>query len=254
MDDDPAQRRAEDRVAPAPLPGIEVLSRLGHDLRSPLDGIIGLARIMLLRLATGPADPDQQKRQLELMQTSAQHMLRTVERIVEVARVDTAATMPATPLADCRELVAEVVTRVQPTTGDGPRLIADIPADPVPFRGEPDLIRRLLTELVDNAVKYAEAPAILVRVLRATGDSGPAIEVSDAGPGIAPSEQARIFEPMTRGASAAAGSVAGSGLGLYLAARLADRCGVGLDLRSEPGRGSTFVVQSPDPAVAGSRG
>jgi signal transduction histidine kinase len=237
---------------PVPLPGLDVLSRLGHDLRSPLDGIIGLVRIMLLKLAAGPADPAYQVRQLELIQASAHHMLRTVEKLVEVARLDVGPTAPRTRLDDCRELVAGVVTRLQPTTGDGPRLIADIPDGPVPFHGESDLIGRLLTELVDNAVKYGQPPDVCVRIRRATDDSGAAIEVSDAGPGIPLSEQGKIFEPMTRGE--AAGSTQGSGLGLYLAARIADRCGVRLGLRSEPGRGSTFVVQCPDPVGVGSGG
>ncbi len=229
---------------PSALPDVDVLSRLGHDLRSPLNGIVGLVRIMLMKLAAGQVEPARLVHQLELVQSSADQMLATIERVVEVARLDIAPAEPGGEPADCRDLVAAVATDFQPAAGAGPDVCVDLPDHPVPFAGPPELLGRLLTELVDNAVKYTDGPRVYVRVLPARAGSGASIEVSDAGPGIEGTDQRRIFEPFQRGEAAADRPTHGSGLGLYLARRLAARCGLRLGLTSTPGSGSTFRVES----------
>jgi signal transduction histidine kinase len=228
------------------LPGADILARLGHDLRSPLGGITGLARIMRLRLSSGQVDPAQLIHQLELVQASAEQMLTTVERVVEAARVDSEPVAPpGSPEGrtdDCRDVVAAAAGTAAPD-GTGPRVLFDVPDHPVPFAAPPDLLRRLLAEVVDNAVRYTDGPQVRVRVVPATPDSPAAVEVSDDGPGIEAAERLRIFEPFQRGEAAAQQPGHGSGLGLYLARRLAARCGLQVDLTSTVGLGSTFHIR-----------
>jgi signal transduction histidine kinase len=233
-------------AAPAPgLPGVDLLARLGHDLRSPLGGITGLARIMRLRLSTGRADPQELIHQLELMQASAAQMLTMVDRVVEAARIDSEPVAPAgSPdgrTADCREVVATMAGLAP--AGGGPQVLIDIPDHPVAFAAPADLLRRVLTELVDNAVKYTDGRQVRVRVVPTTPDTAAAIEVADDGPGIDATDQLRIFEPFQRGEAAAQRPVHGSGMGLYLARRLAARSGLRLDLTSTVGLGSTFHIR-----------
>src|SRR5690348_7065682 len=89
--DAPAAPDRVDGARPAaPLPGAEVLSRLGHELRSPLNGIIGLSRIMQMKLARSQPDVEELLRQLEMVTASAQQALVTIDRVAQVARVDAA--------------------------------------------------------------------------------------------------------------------------------------------------------------------
>src|SRR4051812_2748986 len=82
--------------------GAEVLSKLGHELRGPLTGIIGLTRILLMQLGTGKADPAQQARQLDLIQSSARRSLATIERVVDIAKVESGQAGGAPCPVDCR--------------------------------------------------------------------------------------------------------------------------------------------------------
>src|SRR5687768_17046261 len=70
------------------LPGVDVLSKLGHELRGPLNGIIGLVRIMRMKISTNSQDAAQQARQLEMIQHSAGELLATVERVSDLAHLD----------------------------------------------------------------------------------------------------------------------------------------------------------------------
>jgi len=226
------------------LPGGPLLAKLGHELRSPLTGILGLSRIMLVKLAAGPADPDQQIRQLELLRASADQMLQTVDRVVEVARLGIAAPESAPEPSDCRARIAEVVAQAAPAAeARGRRLILDLPDEPVMIPDHHDALPRIVAELVDNAVKYTNHTDIRVRAQ--PGREHPAaIEVSDDGPGLTEREQARVGSPFERGAAAEDNAVPGTGLGLYLAHQLADRAGLQILLRSAPAAGTTFAVRA----------
>jgi signal transduction histidine kinase len=235
------RRRAASHVDAA-VPGALLLSRLGHELRSPLAAVMGLARLMVVKLADGPVDTAQQIRQLELVRTSTAEMLDTVDRVVAIARLDTAPDRPEETF-DCREAVTTVMARAEPTAAaHGRRLVLDLPDEPVVVIGQQDGLRQLLTELVDNAIKYTDHAEVRVRCRRPP-DQPPTIEVSDDGPGMSIEEQERGWEPFERGAAADRGGPAGSGLGLYFARKLGTHCGARLDVRSTPAAGTTFAVQ-----------
>jgi signal transduction histidine kinase len=243
---------AGDQARPEPpdtdgLPGTPLLAKLGHELRGPLTGILGLSQIMLVKLAAGPPEPKQQARQLELMRDSAEQSLRTVDRLVEVTRLDLAAAAPAPESRDCRAGIAAAVTRARPTAdAHGRTLILDLPDEPVMLADRDNAIDRILAELLDNAVKYTDHPEIRVSAHRGR-DRGPTIEISDDGPGMTEPEQSRIGNPFERGAAAGDADVPGSGLGLYLARCLADRAGLQVVVRSAPAAGTTVAVRA-DPA------
>jgi len=110
--------------------------------------------------------------------------------------------------------------------------------------GSPEDLRRVLDNLVDNAVKYTpEQEPIEVRV--ANGGETVRIAVVDNGPGIPRNEQERIFERFYRLDPDMATGVGGTGLGLYIAKQLVERMGGRLVVTSEPGHGATFVMELP---------
>jgi signal transduction histidine kinase len=233
-------------AAPADAFGAEVLSKLGHELRSPLAAIIGLTRILLMRLAAGQADAATQVRQLEMVQASAARSLATIEQVVDLARIESGRVCASPQLVDCRGVVAEVAAELRAAgTERGLRLCVDVPHGPVVITTDPGIFGRLLRELVGNALRFTDAGEVRIRLH--SGDGPVVIDVSDDGPGIPLHEQGRIFEPFERGARAAEGDDGAPGLGLGLARKQAGLLGAQLNVRSQAGSGSTFSVTFADP-------
>ena len=231
----------------AVLPGVDVLSKLGHELRGPLNGIIGLVRIMLMKISTGSVDAGQQTRQLEMIQHSADELLATVERVADLARLDAVPAPANLEPVDVHPIISEVIAAFQPDAmARGLNLLGDSRDGRVLVYGEPEPLRRLVSELVDNAVKYTDSTHIRIRATRTAG-TGALVEVSDDGPGIPTDQHERVFAPFTRGTAAEERGVSGPGLGLCLARRVAGRYGGELSLHSPPGAGSTFRVQWSGP-------
>lgn len=232
--------------APAPVLSVGVLSKLGHELRSPLNGVIGLTRIMLMKLAAGPVDTQQQIRHLELVQTSANRLLATIERLVDIAKIEFGGRQPSRERFDCAALAAEVTRLLQPAAdANHVTLLLTTPEAPVAVTSDPGAVRQLLRELVDNAVKFADPGAGRVQVTVHPVDPEGAVQISvtDNGPGIPGPEQDRVFDAFVRGEDAAERDENGSGLGLYLAARLAGLLGAQLHLDCPPGAGSAFTIR-----------
>jgi signal transduction histidine kinase len=245
----PATAGAARTAVEGALPGAVLLAKLGHELRSPLTGIVGLTRIMLVKLADGSHTAAQQTHQLELMRTSAVQLIDTVDRVVTIAKLEVT-TSPADEVFDCRAAITAVVAQAGPSADThARRLIVEAPDEPVLATGSEQALQRLLSELVDNAIKYTDQTDVRIRCRR-TSLRTPVIEVSDDGPGMTVDEQTRIATPFVRGAAAEHNDVAGSGLGLYLAQQLTTPSRATLTVHSAPSTGSTFVVQLEPPAIA----
>jgi signal transduction histidine kinase len=223
------------------------LTTLGHELRSPLGAIVGLTGMMSRKLDHGPVHREQLSRQLGLISASANELLTTVERVVELIRLDQPGDDEQPEVFDCRPVVAQVVGDLKPEAGKRGRQVSLTLADtPIPTFGSLDALRRIVTELLDNAIKYTDHPHIRVAVR--TADPGYAIEVSDDGPGLSDDDMRGLGQPFGRGSAAHRGSHAGSGLGLCIAHRLATRYGADLTVSTSTAGTAFTVTFSPPPA------
>jgi len=118
-------------------------------------------------------------------------------------------------------------------------------ADELPrVAGDPDKIRQVLVNLLDNAIKYSPDGGDVVVELEG-GNGRVRLAVRDRGLGIPPGEQERIFEKFYRLDPALTRGVGGSGLGLFISRKLVSRMGGSLTVRSQPGEGAAFVVDLP---------
>lgn len=245
-------RPGPDRSPPEPRVaafGVDALAKMSHQLRSPLAGITGLTRIMLVKARKGPLDSVKLVQQLEMIQASAHRSMATVERVLDAAKLELAmATAEFVPV-ELGGLLAEVAGATRGVTERGtPVRCADIPRQPVMVTTSPDLLSRLLGELIDNALTFADTSEVRVGLSTCADPDRIAIEVSDDGAGIADKDQARIFEAFERGDDAAQLDPEGIGMGLYLARKMAERLGADLSVSSHLGSGSTFTVTLGDPA------
>jgi two-component system OmpR family sensor kinase len=221
-----------------------------HELRTPLTAL-HLQAGMLARAG----DEAERAAAMSTLSTGVQRAIRLVEQLLALARQQPRVDRPRVPVR-LDELGREVVAELVPQA-DARRIDLGVAAaQPVSVEADPEALRTLLRNLVDNAVRYAPAGGRVDVTVEAAPDSGAAtgatgarLRVSDDGPGIAPAERARVFDRFYRRAGT---EPPGSGLGLAIVKAIADAHGAGITLGEGPGgRGLTVTVSFP-PASSGS--
>jgi len=208
-------------------------------MRTPIAAIRSSAEVAL----GGPADEGELRRALERVADASQRLTTVTADLLLLARADEGTLAPRLETFDLSVLVAETLEAERAVRGLD-ELAADLQLAPdVVVRADQEEVGRVIRNLVDNAYRYG-LPAVRVRVRTLRSEREAIVEVVDDGPGIAAADIEHLFEPFYR-VRADAGAPPGSGLGLALAARLADRNGGHLTVRSRPGIGSTFRLVLP---------
>jgi len=208
-------------------------AEVSHELRTPLARLIGEAELALRRERA----PGEYRAALEIVLSSAHQVARIVETLVAAARHD-AETIPGT--ADAYAVVATTTQSLERLLEDRQlTLVADPPASPVRLGIDADLAERVLHPIVENAYRYGRS-RVQVTIARRGGRVTFAVE--DDGPGLTADERERIFDPGARGQ--AGQGIAGAGLGLALARRLA-RSASGEVSAEQNGAGARFLVSLP---------
>ena len=224
----------------------DFLARMSHDLRTPMNAIIGYTRI-LLRRTVDDLDP-RMFRNLENIHTSADHLLVLINDILDLSRIE-AGRIDLTPVAtDVRALVEGCIIAVAPLVRDGVELRQDLVALP-PAHLDPERLRRIVVNLLGNAAKFTETGTITVSLRTTNGDAGNRLEliVADTGIGIPPEDLPHVFEEF-RQVNGAGNAQEGSGLGLSIARRSIELMGGTIAAESIVGQGSTFTVRLPGPS------
>ena len=245
----------------------EFLRRMSHDLRTPMNAIIGYTRLVL-RKAKDVLEP-RQIRNLENIQTSAHNLLNLINEILDLSRVEAGRVEIKPQDVDLRELAdasADEVASLVPAGVELRRDLTDVPL----VRTDPEILRKVLMNLLGNAVKFTENGAIKVAVapviaappspagaVDSTGSAAagapakPAaaldlaaveIRVSDTGVGIPPEDLPFVFEEFRQVERQGSTEKEGTGLGLAIARKSVELLGGTLMAESEVGRGTTFIL------------
>jgi two-component system sensor histidine kinase KdpD len=214
-----------------------LLRAVSHDLRTPLMAIStsagALARRDLEIDAVGRAEL------LETILAASEHLDHLVGNLLDLSRLEAGAAAPEQELCRLDDLVVGALDEV----GEGAaRVDVALPDDSPALRVDPGQIRRVLVNLVENALKYSPAGEP-VRVQLAATPSEAVVRVIDHGPGVPIEERELIFEPFHRGARSA--GAAGAGLGLAIARGFAEANGGRVAVESRAGQGATFVLSLP---------
>ncbi|MFN3890848.1 MAG: ATP-binding protein [Beijerinckiaceae bacterium] len=218
-------------------------STVSHELRTPLAAIISGSTQLL--------DHDLKVEPLKLalvVSRSAQHLLLLINDILQFSRFD-AGKETITPEAFAVRDLANHVIDITRALPHAERLgIRSVVAGHVPHSVLTDKGRltQVLLNLLGNAVKYTASGEVTLEVDYSDGTL--LLSVRDTGPGIAPADQGRIFEPFER-VGRASYDAPGTGLGLSICRRIVDLLEGKLELVSEPGKGSTFLVAIPAPVI-----
>ena len=220
----------------------DFLAVMSHELRTPLTAIIGYEELLERGLAGQVTD--EQLRYLRRIGVSALHLRELIEEILTFSRLETARESVRLEHTDVARLARETADVVEPVAREK-NLTFDVVLPPEPLEAETDpaKLRRVLLNLLNNAVSFTDEGGIRFTLERS--DDMAIFRIDDTGIGIAPESLERIFEPFWQEQRGLTREVGGTGLGLTVARRLARMLGGDITVESEVGKGSTFTVHLP---------
>jgi len=228
---------AEHRIEEAKTAFVAIVS---HELRTPLTAVLGAARTLLREDVE--LDADVRRRLLEMIASEATRLSHVANDVLLASSLDAGdLRLTSTPI-DVAELVRDAVDSLRPRLPQGLDVTVEVDAGVV--LADPDRIRQVLVNLLDNAVKYSPDGGA-VRVTAEPNGRFVRVAVADEGIGIERAEQERVFERFYRSDPNLELSPGGTGLGLYIARELVEQMGGRIAVLSEPGRGSTFSFVLP---------
>jgi two-component system phosphate regulon sensor histidine kinase PhoR len=220
----------------------DFVANVSHELKTPITAIQGLVETL-----AGDDDMEVETRQrfIEKIRNQTLRMSDMVEDLLTISRLESDDKPSEQQRFNLLDPIREAVETVQPSAQrKDHELETQLPEEPPYVEGDPAAVRRLLNNLLENAVKYTgEGGQIELRVRR-DGDSA-LIEVEDNGAGIEPRKQERIFERFYRVDDARTRDAGGTGLGLAIVKHLTLTLNGEIEVESTPGRGSTFTVSLP---------
>jgi PAS domain S-box-containing protein len=222
----------------------QLLANVSHDLRTPLTTIQGYAQLLEMG-AHGPVNEKQRETIMAIIE-SAKYLTHLVNELLDQAKLEDG----KLKLNITSFMPADIVNQVQanmnvPAHTKGLNLITDIaPEVPLTVSGDPDRVQQILTNLVNNAIKFTTEGTVHVRLFR-PDTANWALQVSDTGVGIPAKDQVHIFEPFRQLDNGIASDQPGSGLGLSIVRQLTALMGGRVTLKSEVGQGSIFTILLP---------
>ena len=228
----------------------QFLGIVSHELRTPMNGILGLGQLL-----QAEEMGMRHRTLLTTMMNCARSQMRLIEQLLDIAQIESGKrsvyTMPFNPSQLLREIadISRLECAKKKLSFD-----LDDTTDPAAFViGDPQALRQIITNLVDNAIKFTEAGRITIRAAaEPRGGAGLEyrISVSDTGIGIDPADHARIFQHLTQVDSSATRIAGGLGLGLSICRWLSDMMCGHLIVESALGDGSTFTLIVTLPVAA----
>jgi signal transduction histidine kinase len=228
-------------------------STVSHDIRTPLNAIIGYSELLL----DGIEDQQERARALSAISTSGHTLLELINDVLDLSKLESGKMVIKTELTDVRELISSVVHSFEVTVRNrNVELKEEYGALPM-LEIDPQRVRQILFNLIGNAAKFTERGEIRVRASfrNDIGDEKGVftLSVSDTGCGIAEEDKEKVMSPFVQVGSQA--KIKGTGLGLPICKQLAASMGGQLSFVSELGKGSTFTlelfnVKKADKAVA----
>ena len=229
--------RIPGRGARLPESGMEIVSTVSHELRSPLTSVKGFTSLMLNRWDR-LAD-EQKKMMLEQVNHDADRVTRLITELLDISRLETGRLVLRRQMVDLPRLAASVVDKV---TLEYPELDAttEFPEAFPKVYADPDKIEQVLTNLVENACKYASPRGL--RIDGSVSAESVSVGVHDRGEGIPASDVPKVFTKFFR---RSVGRPTGSGLGLWISRGLVESHGGELRAESTVGEGSTFRFTLP---------
>lgn len=220
----------------------EFVANVSHELKTPITSILGFVETIV----DGEIDdPDEIRRFLTIVSNQTHRLNAIIEDLLQLSRLEQRNEEIDRESTRAEEIVAAVRQTVESSAEEKGIKIADTYRGGTTFPANANLIQQALTNLVDNAIKYCPAGSEVQIAFEITPETT-TITVSDDGPGISPSDQARVFERFYRTDKARSRSLGGTGLGLAIVKHIAHAHHGTVHLHSTLGEGSSFTISLPN--------
>ncbi|MDN7589566.1 hybrid sensor histidine kinase/response regulator [Burkholderia seminalis] len=242
---DAALKRATAAAESANQAKSRYVSGLSHELRTPLNSILGYAQLLL---QAKEELPPMRYNAVRTIHRSGEHLLALVDGLLDIARIEAGKLQLNIAKVSLADFVAHLTSMLRPQALEK-ALAFDVQTVgrlPATVRTDQKCMSQILTNLIGNAIRFTSSGTITLRVSHVLDTLR--FEVIDTGPGIPPAEMERLFLPFERGEAAHAHDH-GAGLGLTICRLLTHALGGSLEVDSEVGRGTRFVVHLFAPAV-----
>lgn len=237
----------------------EFLARLSHELRAPLNAILGFAQMLGRTEGSGEVDPNQQQQGLAQIRQAGWHLLDMINDVLDLSRMEAGSLRLTLEPVSLPDLAQEAMNLVEPAAQQaGVALSLSLSPQAERVQADPVRLRQVLINLLGNAIKYNRPGGQVVLRTRPGAPGEIAIEVEDTGIGMSPAQMGQLFTPFNRlgrehqGLPGQPGSQ-GTGIGLVICRKLADLMGGELSVTSQEGAGSVFSLRLPRPVGEPSR-
>lgn len=222
------------------------LANTSHELRSPLNGVLGMSELLMRTDLT-----DEQRELTDVIRRSGEEALSIINSVLELARLEAGRLKAERREFNLRETVEQVLGVIAPAALQKDLELAAVVARDVPriVSGDPERLAEVLLALLGQSLKLTTRGSLRLRVAVATtDDEGLAVAhfvLTDSGPGFTDDELRHLFTAFGEQDSLAVRRLGGAGLGLAIAKQLAEMMGGCIRVESTPGRGSTFTLEIP---------
>jgi signal transduction histidine kinase/PAS domain-containing protein len=220
----------------------DFLGVMSHELRTPLNAIIGYTELLLMGVPE--PIPEAGRQQVERVRNASHNLLHLIDELLAFSRLETDREEPRPGSAPLSALVSDAASVIAPLAAERKlALRVESPEEPVTLETDVAKVRHILVNLLSNAVKFTERGEVVLTAR--LENEHVRFDVTDTGVGIAPQYHERIFDPFWQVENQASRRVAGTGIGLSVARRLARLLGGDITVASKAGDGSTFTVRVP---------
>jgi PAS domain S-box-containing protein len=236
-----ALRRAKKDAERASETKSDFLASMSHELRTPLNSIIGFSNILLRK---GVELPERELGYLERIQTNGRHLLSLINEILDLSKIEAGHMELAPEPVELAALVEETVGQLEAQVAGRPvRLGWEVSGTPGPVQADRARLKQVIINLVGNALKFTESGEVVVHVdTDADGRTPLRLRVRDTGIGIPEDRLDAIFRAFEQADAGTSRRYGGTGLGLAISSSLCALMGFDLQVRSQVGVGSEFIV------------
>jgi signal transduction histidine kinase len=220
----------------------QFLANMSHELRTPLNAILGYTEL-ILDSVYGEM-PEKARSVLDRVQRNGRHLLGLINEVLDLSKIE--AGQLTLSLADysLKNVIQSVFSSVEPLASEKQiKLKIDLASELSQGRGDERRLTQVLLNLVGNAIKFTDGGEVAIRASTSNGRFN--VTVSDTGPGISETDQAKLFQEFQQADNSITRKKGGTGLGLAISKRIVEMHGGRIWVESTLGQGSTFAFTLP---------